>query len=142
MAILMDELGGVGLAAPQVGINKRFFVMRQADNSVILVINPRITRNGGQLVGNSESCLSKPLFTKFVYRSRVITTTFQTPLGRSVELVFKGKYATIFQHELDHLNGVTIFDRPVPKPESTAPVLDQSDVALVATAVAVSLTQP
>lgn len=128
MAMLMDEKNGVGLAAPQVGILERFFVMKCSDNKVILVINPTITSHGKQLVENTEGCLSFPGMSKFVMRHRVIEVAFKSPGGRDVGMKLKGRDAAIFQHELDHLDGTCIFESsevPTARPEGSAVVADE-----------------
>lgn len=130
MAMLMDEHNGVGLAAPQVGLLQRFFVLRLTDTSVIVVINPEIVRHGNQEVEGIEGCLSFPGMSKTKMRHRVIDVRFQSPRGRPVGMTLKGSDAIRFQHEFDHLNGIVLFDEseiPVPAAQQPQeqPVVDQ-----------------
>lgn len=100
----MNQNSGVGLAAPQVGINKRFFVWREG-----IVINPKIVNKGQVIIDSVEGCLSFPNQIATVKRHRVISVEY---IGRNKKLVSRkltGLQAVIFQHEFDHLMGICIF---------------------------------
>lgn len=107
--------GGVGLAAPQVGIQKRLLVLNpkgdRADRSGELALcNPRITRKKGREFGE-EGCLSFPGIHADVERWVSITVTYQDLAGAEFTLETDGWLARIVQHELDHLDGVFFVDR-------------------------------
>lgn len=104
MIKLMNSLKGVGLAAIQVGIAKRFCILK--DNSTNhIIINPVITVKNEE-VKVQEGCLSLPYFYEFIPRSTKITLTYRDEqwIERTTEL--EGIEAQCIQHELDHLNGV------------------------------------
>lgn len=100
---------GVGLAAPQVGIGLRFFAFKNGQD-LSVALNPEILSHGKKLTKGTEGCLSKPGFQASVRRWREITVRFWTPGKEWVTMDLKSFDARVFQHELDHLNGVCIFD--------------------------------
>lgn len=102
---------GIGLAAPQVGINKRVFVM-EADGARFPCFNPRIIEVFEETEKSQEGCLSFPGLRMHVSRHSCIIGQFSDVNGNEVVRQFKGLAARCFQHELDHLNGVT-FDTKV-----------------------------
>jgi peptide deformylase len=100
---------GVGLAAPQLGIMTRVFVIGNPDekDSVIGVFNPLIVDYDEKTVIYEEGCLSYPgLFVK-VKRPRSIRTRYRGWDGQAGTTRYEGYTARIFLHEYDHLNGVT-----------------------------------
>lgn len=105
--------GGVGLAAPQVGISKRILVLdgTPVDPAIrpMVLINPEISDRKGEEIGR-EGCLSLPGIEVDVKRSERIRVTAKTLEGDAVELDAKGFFARIIQHETDHLNGVLLID--------------------------------
>jgi peptide deformylase len=108
---------GVGLAAPQIGINLRVFVMA-LDKKIIPVINPEILAISGKTVKPKtkegsilEGCLSLPNYYAPLRRSAKIRVRYVTPEGEPVTKNFSGFPAQIVQHEIDHLNGVMFLDR-------------------------------
>jgi peptide deformylase len=115
MLQLMREARGVGLAAPQVGINRRLFVMnptgRAEDDRVY--VNPVLSEASGDEEGE-EGCLSLPGINARILRSRSVKLDAQDLAGRPVQLAESGYLARIWQHEIDHLNGVLILDRMTP----------------------------
>ncbi|HJJ47185.1 MAG TPA: peptide deformylase [Methanocorpusculum sp.] len=110
MIPMLSIYKGVGLAAPQVGISERFFVMGEGEN-VRKVINPEIIQVGSAMVEMEEGCLSIPGIHKKVRRPRRITVQYQNELGDAVEEELKDFPARVFQHEYDHLNGILFVDR-------------------------------
>jgi peptide deformylase len=112
---LMRTGDGVGLAAPQVGLNLRLFVMNETgqpeDNRVL--INPAIHDPQGS-VESEEGCLSLPSINVNVRRAQRCRVTAQDIDGRPVEFEASELLARIIQHETDHLNGVLIIDRMGP----------------------------
>lgn len=115
MMAAMYEEGGVGLAAPQVGIEHKLLVLNPSgsrdDRSGELVLcNPRITRKKGREFGE-EGCLSFPGIHAEVERWVDITVAYQDLDGRECTMTATGWLARIVQHELDHLDGVFFVDR-------------------------------
>lgn len=113
MVPFMRESRGVGLAAPQIGVSRRFFVM-DAGDKVRKVINPEILSAGNSTAEMEEGCLSVPGIHKKVRRPRRITVRYQTETGDTVEEELKDFPARVFQHEFDHLDGVLFVDRITP----------------------------
>lgn len=112
------ELDGLGMAAPQLGVNVRMFVMRRpfGSDSLMTVINPTIVRGHG-FSTKTENCFSIPSLPANVKGARVkrmseIVVRFQNEDGIEEETTLVGMDARTFQHELDHLNGKLILDDP------------------------------
>lgn len=105
---LRESKGGVGLAAPQIGYDKRIFVIN-FNGDLRTFINPIITQAKG-LTFSREGCLSLPGKQYIRPRNNEITVLYQTPLGKSESRKMVGLAATVFQHELDHLDGITLAD--------------------------------
>ncbi len=101
---------GLGLAAPQVGINKRFFLMK-IKNNFLSVINPKILYKSHQKEIGEEGCLSIPGVWGEVERSKEVQVEFQNIKGDTINMVFSGLEARIFQHEYDHLEGELFIDK-------------------------------
>jgi peptide deformylase len=99
---------GVGLAATQIGINKRIAVVdcsfKEDPKQRIVIINPEIIKKEGKQSG-SEGCLSLPDFRENVTRAQKCTVRAQDGLGKTFEMEGEGLLARAFQHETDHLNG-------------------------------------
>ncbi len=111
MSKFMTDNGGVGLAAPQLGIKKRIFIM---GNFIKLVacINPKIVSLSDERENDLEGCLSFPdLFMK-VKRPTTAVVQYHTISGELVERELTGFECRVFLHEYDHLIGVT-FDQRV-----------------------------
>ncbi len=106
---LMGEKNGIGLAAPQVGINLRFFVMEMGGVKKAC-INPKILWSDKELSDSPEGCLSYPGVSVRVVRPRSVMVQFMTVSGFTRKKTLRGTNARCFQHELDHLNGVVIGD--------------------------------
>ncbi|NUQ35436.1 MAG: peptide deformylase [Planctomycetaceae bacterium] len=105
---------GVGLAAPQVGVNKRIFVVNCAfeekgAEAEIALINPVIVEARDEQTGK-EGCLSFPQIFADVTRANVIRIKYQDVKGNWHEAVGEGLLARAFQHELDHLDGKVFVD--------------------------------
>ena len=114
MAETMYVERGVGLAAPQVGINKRILVMDCGDpdggSALIAFINPQIVSAEGTIVWE-EGCLSFPGLTVEVERSETVRVRALGVAGKPFEALLSGLPAVCAQHEIDHLDGLTLFDR-------------------------------
>ncbi|SHI48199.1 peptide deformylase [Shimia gijangensis] len=111
----MYDAKGRGLAAPQVGVLARLFVMdptwKDSAESPYVCINPQITDRSEELVTGEEACLSIPGISADVTRHAEITLWWQDVDSVWVEERLTGFAAVCAQHELDHLDGVVIFDR-------------------------------
>lgn len=105
MAYTMKAENGVGLAAPQVGVNKRLFVIA-TDDGWQTYVNPVLLTHNGRLFGMYEGCLScKGVPHGVVVRPSRITAVWQTVEGKRRVGDISGFRARVFLHELDHLNG-------------------------------------
>lgn len=103
---------GIGLAAPQVGIQRQIFVWDMDDDPRV-IINPKIVESDGEWVYD-EGCLSIPgLYVEMTRPKRVLMTGVDLD-GNEVSIEADELEARLFQHELDHLNGVLMFDRMQP----------------------------
>lgn len=112
MTILMFSEKGIGLAAPQVGVSKRLFIMGNVDR-LVTCVNPEIISGTGE-VQDIEGCLSFPNLWLHIKRMEKIDVRYHDSHGNLVETSYDGLMARVFQHELDHLNGVC-FDTKVSK---------------------------
>ena len=113
MLQLMREAGGVGLAAPQVGLRWRLFVAnptQQADDLGIFV-NPVLGNPSKEMAEHEEGCLSLPQVTAKIRRPQRITIEATDLDGHALRLTDDQMPARVWQHETDHLNGVLIIDR-------------------------------
>jgi len=114
MIELMHEHDGVGLAANQVDIPQRFFVMNfspDADNLVF--INPVVSKHHGS-EEEEEGCLSLPGVYAQVKRPKAIHLNAHTMDGNEINVTLQGMTARIVQHETDHLDGVLFIDKLQP----------------------------
>jgi peptide deformylase len=112
-ATLVDS-GGVGLAAPQVGLGVRAILVtldaRSDTPRTVWCVNPRIVLRSDELQDDLEGCLSIPELCGLVRRQRALTVAYSDGAAE-VELAVEGFDARIFQHEIDHLDGVLYTDR-------------------------------
>jgi len=102
---LMGRRMGVGLAAPQLGMGYRMFVMTFESGENIGIYNPEIIESSDETAPMEEGCLTFPLLYFIVTRPAKVKVKFQTNDGTEVEDWLEGRDARCFQHELDHLNG-------------------------------------
>lgn len=109
MLVTMYEAPGIGLAAPQVGVRKRLFVYDIGDGPQALV-NPVISGSDGEWVYD-EGCLSVPGYSFEIVRPKVVHLTGYDLDGNEVEFEADELLARLFQHELDHLDGVLLLER-------------------------------
>jgi len=112
---LIDDLAetmlaapGAGLAAPQIGVPLRVFVVRGEENQVIGLVNPELVRGEGVQVGY-EGCLSYPGWVGEVARYEDVAIKGRH--GKEVRIKATGFTARAYQHELDHLDGILFIDR-------------------------------
>ena len=110
MMDFMTKSNGIGLAAPQVGINKRLFVMK-INHMHHFCFNPEIIKASDTLISRDEGCLSFPGERLSISRPDCVEVKFQTGVGEWIFSNYFGIYATCFQHELDHLDGIVMHHR-------------------------------
>lgn len=106
----MRNKNGIGLAAPQIGLSKRLFVI-EIDGHQRICFNPEITDVGPDLVDFTEGCLSFPGKTCTIKRPIEISVRYQNHLGDWYTERMNGLMSRCFQHELDHLDGIVMNDR-------------------------------
>ena len=110
----MRAAGGVGLAAPQVGISQRVFVMDVPDeegrSNPLTLVNPEILRVEGEQVGD-EGCLSFPGLYQTVKRDMRVIVRAQDVKGSEIELDMTDLAARCILHETDHCDGIVFLDR-------------------------------
>ncbi len=133
MTETMRAAPGVGLAAPQVGISERVIVVEYGDEEdeeapkkLYAVVNPELKVTSTETELGVEGCLSVPGLLGEVERSLAVTVKGLNRHGQPMRVKAKGWLARIFQHEIDHLNGVVFTDRAtkVWKPEPDQPAVD------------------
>ncbi len=107
MVEVMQQYDGAGLAAPQIGVSLRVIVFLH-NGEVKAMINPVITRKYGDRKAKTEGCLSFPGQTAKVRRRECIEVSFQDDRGFGHSIRLRGKAARVVQHEIDHLDGITI----------------------------------
>lgn len=113
MVNTMINAGGIGLACPQVGKAIRMFIMwidEEKDSMPTIVINPMIIAKSEKRSSFEEGCLSFPGQTHEIYRPAEIEVKYFDQNQKEIIRGYDGLYATCFQHEFDHINGVTIID--------------------------------
>lgn len=110
MLASMREHEGVGLAATQVGRLKRIFVAGLEDDEYAIA-NPVIENRSEATETDTEGCLSLPGVQVEVERSVGVTVSGYDPAGSPVRVEAEGLLARIMQHEIDHLDGITILER-------------------------------
>jgi peptide deformylase len=123
----MREANGVGLAAPQIGVLQRFFVVELPEDEEIdqprqtyILFNPEIVKGRGEQIGY-EGCLSIPGYVGEVARYEQITIKGMDEKGQAVRLKIEEYLARVFQHEIDHLDGILYTDR-LTDPDTFQPV--------------------
>ncbi len=109
MIATMHEARGVGLAAPQVGVQKRLYTYDVGDDPGV-IINPEIVESSGEWVYD-EGCLSVPGFSFEIVRPKVVTVRGIDLDGKEVVLEGDELMGRLIQHEIDHLDGVLLLDR-------------------------------
>lgn len=120
MIYTMRRTGGVGLAAPQIGESLSLAVMETRPTPArpklekkgpIVIVNPRIVKYSKEKTGDWEGCLSFKNVRGNVPRSKVVTVEYYNEKGEKMVEKATGLWARIFQHEIDHLNGIVYIDR-------------------------------
>jgi peptide deformylase len=113
MARVMYEAPGIGLAAPQIGVLKRVIVydLSEDGDGLSAVCNPRIVDQSDECTVDDEGCLSLPGISVPVERSCSVVCEGVSLDGTPVRIEAEGLLARLFQHEIDHLDGMLIIDR-------------------------------
>ncbi|GAM65307.1 peptide deformylase [Vibrio ishigakensis] len=128
----VEQASGVGIAAPQIYKSLRIFIMSSKPNPrypdaplmpITAIINPKIIDASSEMEKGWEGCLSVPSMRGFVPRHKTISVRYHDQKGQVQEMEFNGFLARIFQHELDHLDGLTFIDRL----ESTKDLISESE---------------
>ncbi len=132
MMTAVEQASGVGIAAPQLYQSLRIFIMSSKPNArypdapempVTAVINPEIVEASSEMEKGWEGCLSVPSMRGFVPRHKMIKVRYFNQQGHPQEVVFTDFLARVFQHELDHLDGITFVDRL----ETTEDLISESE---------------
>jgi peptide deformylase len=114
MTETMYDANGVGLAACQVGVNKRIIVLdvspMDPERDLFAMINPEIVA-AEEEIDHEEGCLSVPDCQETIQRKQKVRVKGMSPEGNEIELEAQGILAIALQHEVDHLNGVLILDK-------------------------------
>jgi peptide deformylase len=118
MVATMREAPGVGLAAPQINVPLQAIVVEYGDDEdenvppkLYMVVNPEIARFSKETETGTEGCLSIPNVAGEVDRPAAVTVKGQNRHGQPVKIKARGWLARIFQHEIDHLDGILFVDR-------------------------------
>ena len=107
---ILKSYNAVGVAAPQCGLSKRLFLVQTTD-SIISFFNPEIIESSDKKIEMEEGCLSFPNQFIKISRPESVFVKYQNIEGEVFEKEFFGLDARCFQHELDHLDGITFFER-------------------------------
>ena len=105
----MQQINGVGLAAPQVGVPLRVIVLRMPEEAPMVIINPEIVKRAGEQEV-TEGCLSILGYFGEIKRSAAVTVKGRNRQGKSIRIKATGLMAEVLEHEIDHLNGVLYID--------------------------------
>lgn len=115
MAVMMYSNDGVGLAGPQAGVSRRLVLIDPSSgeeaNQLMALINPKVIWSSSEREVEQEGCLSLPRMVLQVPRSLAVDVEYHDVKGASHKMRCEGLRARIVQHELDHLDGVMMFDR-------------------------------
>ena len=130
----MREAPGVGLAAPQIGVSERLVVIEYGDDEdenvpkkLYVLINPEIIEASEEKVEGIEACLSVPQLVGEVERHERLVVKSMNRHGTPVKIKVGGWMARIFQHEIDHLDGVLFTDRAsrIWRPKESEKIADE-----------------
>lgn len=110
MIVSMKEENGVGLAAPQIGKHIRL-IIAETPKGPEAFVNPKIISVSDRIVDSEEGCLSVPGVFGLVKRHRSVKVKAKNRHGEPIRLKATGLLSVIFQHEIDHLNGVLFIDK-------------------------------
>lgn len=118
MAVSMYGHRGVGLAGPQIGDNRRIFVVdlsyvvgQDYGHDLVKMVNPQVVSSSVEEAKAEEGCLSYPGMAVRVSRPVGVHVKYFTPLGDEVSRTFTDWQARVVMHEMDHLDGITLYSR-------------------------------
>lgn len=127
MWYVLEKPQGAGLAACQIGIDKRIIVVNTGrKDEKIALINPEIVEASEKTSSDQEGCLSIPGFAPWVTRPYEVKVKGLGVDGKEIQFKAKSIYAKALQHEIDHINGILLLDRV--KKEEVLPVLKYYDI--------------
>jgi peptide deformylase len=116
MGRVMEDAHGVGLAATQLGLLRRILVFRADEEDELgVLVNPVIVEHSEETTSDGEGCLSLPEVHVPVDRFATIVVEGKDAAGDDVRIEADGLRSRVIQHEIDHLDGVLIFDRTTPE---------------------------
>ncbi len=129
MVETMYATGGVGLAAPQVGVSLRVAVIEIPGEETIVLVNPEIVKRSGEMEV-TEGCLSVPGYRGDIKRSARVTAKALDRNGKEFRIKGEGLLAEALEHEIDHLNGTLYIDHldSVDDLERVAPDTDSIEI--------------
>jgi peptide deformylase len=128
----MEQAGGVGIAAPQIGISKQLIIIASRptprypdapEMTPIPMLNPKLVDYAAETEKGWEGCLSVPGVRGLVPRYKSVTVDYLDRSGQPQQQTFHGFVARIFQHEYDHLQGIVFIDRV----EHTTEIITEKD---------------
>lgn len=104
---------GIGLAASQVGVLRRVIVVQTdlGGQRILALVNPKIIKKSSETEVNEEGCLSFPGIFLEIKRAKEVEIEGLDIKGKKIKLKAKGLLARVFQHEIDHLDGILFFNR-------------------------------
>lgn len=102
---------GIGIAAPQIGVKERVIIVDMPDAGPTAFFNPEILEKSFKMIDSEEGCLSVPGVWGLVKRHRSVKVRLTDKTGKTTEERFNELYSTVFQHEIDHLDGVLFIDK-------------------------------
>lgn len=105
----MHAYGGVGLAAPQVGVSLRVAVLEMPGEETIVLVNPEIVKRSGEM-DVTEGCLSVPGYRGDIKRPAKVIARGLDSNGKPIRIKGEGLLAEALEHEIDHLNGILYID--------------------------------
>ncbi len=106
----MQKEGGVGLAAPQIGVSLKVAVLQMPGEEPFAIINPKVVKRSGERL-LMEGCLSVPGYQGEVTRAARVTVKAMNEEGKEIRIKAEGLMAQALEHEIDHLNGTLYIDR-------------------------------
>lgn len=129
LMLTMEQANGVGIAAPQIGVSQRLFILASRPNerypdapemAPLLMVNPELLSHSGETEAGEEGCLSVPGTRLSIQRYTWVDARWQDVHGQMHHKRLEGFIARIFQHELDHLDGITLLERIQLQPSGAA----------------------
>jgi peptide deformylase len=121
----MQQAGGVGLAAPQVGVSLRLVVIQMPEEEPIVLVNPEIVKCSGEREV-VEGCLSVPGYAAHIKRSVSVTAKGRDRTGKEIRIKGEGLLAQALEHEIEHLDGILYIDH-LASPDDLQRVVPEDD---------------